>query len=889
MLDNNRIIKKIIKLLANGNNEVNRLTKYNFIDSLVLPHGVTVKQFEGMNRYHFMFLDEGFVVLELNNNYYHLRTKEEYLRSVRVFDYTIDRYHSTNPASINYISYDDTDVFYRLVRFVTHGKRYESDDDDHYSFKGEYTGSSDDGNIAIKCNYCDGGKDDNHIGFAGVCSDRIIRYNIEKEHRVWCSNELCPCFQYYNRKISRNELNNIMTPPSDFVCYESTMLLDWETKAGLTEDGQTTKKFGSTLHKGAVCVFTTRQPDMSEQNRFIFGLFIIDDVFHGNDKESGRVKCNTDYHIELLPDEAKQIRFWNYYRNKNHPEKEQWGTGLFRYISNNAVIGILTDLISLRQGEKKDEVIRFLSEFCRLNNLRIPQNENSVQADDDVRPIVSFSCSGTYDLVVETSVHAHPLKNGFPSKVSPYLMVRATGGSSEALYEVIDTIEINPMNPIEVSQIPSKYDAVKRYISKRKVTFGFKYAPLPYRFYVLRKIHSFNPVYTMLPNPQGHRYLSFEDIGIASKDSIKAKNSIQLSRDNFIESLDLPQGVEAKRYEGMNRVHFKYYGIRFAVIDMKTEGYNLGSRESYMKEIGVSQFKLTSNLGPNVALLKDIPYSDTTVLYNLIEYISGSASDRYRYELQELNNEDQLIEKTIDDKHLVGTDKVSVVKSRVNQGVFRDRLIRKYHKCCLCGVDDESLLIASHIKPWVESSPEERVDDGNGLLLCPNHDRLFDRGYISFDDNGKILISDFLSENNRIFLNVNADCRINLDSSSIKYMKYHREQIYIDRDKNNDVNNDDEPQNESLSVSQHELHALRSARLGSFPAALEGLGVEDINYGDGTIIIVDVKSFRLEVNFDDPSVTKTFAFPSCFVSGRLTLKDQESQIELNEYLKSFKS
>ena len=235
-------------------------------------------------------------------------------------------------------------------------------------------GSPNDGNIAIKCNYCDGGKDDSHIGFSGVCSDRIIRNNIEVEHRIWCSNESCPCFQYYKRNITRNELNSILNSSRELVCYESTMLSDWEAQAGLTEDGQTTKRFGSTLHRGAACVFTTRLPDMTESKRFVFGIFLIDELFNGDDNESGYVKCNTDYHIELLPDEAKQIKFWNYYRNKNHPEKELWGTGLFRYLSNNAVIGILTDLINLRQGKQKDEVIRFLSEFCRLNYLKIPQN-----------------------------------------------------------------------------------------------------------------------------------------------------------------------------------------------------------------------------------------------------------------------------------------------------------------------------------------------------------------------------------------------------------------------------------------------------------------------------------------------------------------------------------
>ena len=52
------------------------------------------------------------------------------------------------------------------------------------------------------------------------------------------------------------------------------------------------------------------------------------------------------------------------------------------------------------------------------------------------------------------------------------------------------------------------------------------------------------------------------------------------------------------------------------------------------------------------------------------------------------------------------------------------------------------LLVASHIKPWSISDANEKLDIHNGLLMCPNHDKLFDRGYISFDDTGRILISE---------------------------------------------------------------------------------------------------------------------------------------------------
>ena len=127
---------------------------------------------------------------------------------------------------------------------------------------------------------------------------------------------------------------------------------------------------------------------------------------------------------------------------------------------------------------------------------------------------------------------------------------------------------------------------------------------------------------------------------------------------------------------------------------------------------------------------------------------------------------------------LEGIDKLAVVKSRVNQGAFRELLIKKYGCCCLCGADEAGLLIASHIKPWADSTPKERVDVSNGLLLCPNHDRLFDKGYISFDSDGKIMISSSLNDINRCLMNVHEDMKVDLTVKSAEYMEYHRKHIF---------------------------------------------------------------------------------------------------------------
>lgn len=129
-------------------------------------------------------------------------------------------------------------------------------------------------------------------------------------------------------------------------------------------------------------------------------------------------------------------------------------------------------------------------------------------------------------------------------------------------------------------------------------------------------------------------------------------------------------------------------------------------------------------------------------------------------------------------RSLQGGTRDTVIKARVNQSVFRERLLGRYHKCCLCGVSNPDLLTASHIKPWADSSPLEKVDVDNGFLFCPNHDRLFDRGLISFEDSGKILISKELSPCDRLFTNVAQEMKIRLTDGNKPYLSYHREHVF---------------------------------------------------------------------------------------------------------------
>lgn len=93
---------------------------------------------------------------------------------------------------------------------------------------------------------------------------------------------------------------------------------------------------------------------------------------------------------------------------------------------------------------------------------------------------------------------------------------------------------------------------------------------------------------------------------------------------------------------------------------------------------------------------------------------------------------------------LVGETKDRVVKTRVNQHVFRDMVMANYlGKCAISGIDVAELLLASHIVPWAENK-EERLNPENGICLSALYDRAFDQGLIGFKTDYSVIVSETL-------------------------------------------------------------------------------------------------------------------------------------------------
>ncbi len=132
------------------------------------------------------------------------------------------------------------------------------------------------------------------------------------------------------------------------------------------------------------------------------------------------------------------------------------------------------------------------------------------------------------------------------------------------------------------------------------------------------------------------------------------------------------------------------------------------------------------------------------------------------------------------DKRGLESERDAMIRERTCQDLFRNGLMELYHgQCIITGIAIPELLVASHIKPWAMcKNDSERIDVFNGLLLAVHLDKLFDQGFISFASDGKIMISDRLSQYDRSVFNIDCNIHINVLPGMDGYMAYHRENIY---------------------------------------------------------------------------------------------------------------
>jgi len=144
--------------------------------------------------------------------------------------------------------------------------------------------------------------------------------------------------------------------------------------------------------------------------------------------------------------------------------------------------------------------------------------------------------------------------------------------------------------------------------------------------------------------------------------------------------------------------------------------------------------------------------------------------------------EEHQVAEVITSTTIPDTEKQAIVMARRGQGLFRKRVAQIERRCRVTGVTAAEFLRASHAKPWRDSSNEERLDGENGLLLTPDVDLLFDRGFISFKDNGDVLVSPVADRAEMAKMGLADHMLNNVGAFTVKqrnYLEFHRDMVFL--------------------------------------------------------------------------------------------------------------
>ncbi len=269
---------------------------------------------------------------------------------------------------------------------------------------------------------------------------------------------------------------------------------------------------------------------------------------------------------------------------------------------------------------------------------------------------------------------------------------------------------------------------------------------------------------------------SFEmDCFFCKKDFSKylqdAEQEFLFPQQNYVKKKEMKQYYSnlTNKLTSFNKeiLNFKIYKV-----NVKPPRVYINSTSSfyeYIRDVGLPNISYLS-------ILKIIDNKGKQFLY--FKIFIDYKSDIVKYLMpEEIKQEGDIQE----NKNLSAKKKESLIQARIGQGEYRSKLLEECPFCPFTMVNDERLLIASHIKPWSKSDDKEKIDPKNGFMFTPTYDKLFDKGFITFDVDGLLIVSPWLSPMNQKRLGIYTGKKIPnlpLDGKRLKYLEYHIKNIF---------------------------------------------------------------------------------------------------------------
>ncbi|HVB57078.1 MAG TPA: HNH endonuclease signature motif containing protein [Candidatus Acidoferrales bacterium] len=197
-----------------------------------------------------------------------------------------------------------------------------------------------------------------------------------------------------------------------------------------------------------------------------------------------------------------------------------------------------------------------------------------------------------------------------------------------------------------------------------------------------------------------------------------------------------------------------------------------GIQSIYLTELSQEFAEVLTGLIGDEARLLNLPRQRRVAIGNG-KIVTGDDLDVWESRLEQQLESDTSVKET---------DRQAIVRARVGQGLFKQRVMEIEARCRITGVDNPSYLRASHCKPWRDSSNEERLNGENGLLLTPSIDHLFDRGFIGFEDSGDLIISPVAHVPSLQKMGVESERAINVGAftdGQRRFLEFHRTSVLL--------------------------------------------------------------------------------------------------------------
>lgn len=268
----------------------------------------------------------------------------------------------------------------------------------------------------------------------------------------------------------------------------------------------------------------------------------------------------------------------------------------------------------------------------------------------------------------------------------------------------------------------------------------------------------------------------FGSAGFTAKCFLLKKDLIRYIEETKIEYLNPEQpyinkvGLPDLWHDRKNEIELLPEKIEFEI----QEQSQIGGPRVYIKS-NEEAYKLIRKLSlPNItyiSIAKLAKLSDTVnIEYYFRLFADYFGEDKHPFEIQkEIESVKNLEEKDL------------FLQARKGQGKYRKNLLEQCPFCPITLITDDRLLIASHIKPWAKSTREEQIDPHNGFMFTPTFDTLFDKGFMSFTNDKRTILSPFLSNMTYSKLKISNNKiipQLIIDNKRECYLEYHRKNIF---------------------------------------------------------------------------------------------------------------